>query len=96
MVCSNPKFRAGHNFLFSGKDHVWATIIPHTPPPPYSVLELDQGLRERSERFDREKQMLLDQNKQLKVELDKVMEALISKLKYAFSSSFDSATIWCA
>ncbi|XP_064397756.1 serine/threonine-protein kinase MRCK alpha-like isoform X2 [Halichondria panicea] len=40
-----------------------------------SVLELDQGLRERSERFDREKQMLLDQNKQLKVELDKVSSA---------------------
>ena len=60
-------------------------LIP--PLPPYSVLELDQGLRERSERFDREKQMLLDQNKQLKVELDKVMEAPISKLKYAFSSS---------
>ncbi len=22
MVCSNPKFETGHNFLFSGKYHV--------------------------------------------------------------------------
>ena len=37
-----------------------------------SVLDLDQGLREKSEKFEKEKQTLLEQNKQLKIELDKV------------------------
>ena len=37
-----------------------------------SVLELDQGLREKSEKFEKEKLSLMEQNKQLRQELDKV------------------------
>ena len=37
-----------------------------------SMMELDQGLQEKSEKFEREKASLMDQNKELRHELDKV------------------------
>ena len=37
-----------------------------------SVLELNQGLQEATEKFEKEKHSLLEQNKQLRTELDKV------------------------
>ena len=36
-----------------------------------SVLELDKGLQERSEKFKKEKQQLIEQNKDLRLQLDK-------------------------
>lgn len=36
-----------------------------------SVLELDKGLQERSEKFEREKDQLIEQTKQLRLKLDK-------------------------
>ena len=37
-----------------------------------SMMELDQGLREKSEKFEKEKNTLIEQNKQLRKEMDKV------------------------
>ena len=37
-----------------------------------SMLEFDQGLREKSEKFEKEKQGLIEQNKQLRKERDQV------------------------
>lgn len=37
-----------------------------------SVLEVDKGIQEKTERFEKEKQALLDQNKQLRAELEQV------------------------
>ncbi len=49
-------------------------------PPPCSVLELDQGLREKGEKYEKEKHTLLEQNKQLKQELDNVSILLYTVL----------------
>ena len=35
------------------------------------MLELDKGLQERSEKFEKEKQQLMEQNKHLRQQLDK-------------------------
>ena len=37
-----------------------------------SVLELNQGLQEKTEKFEKEKTTLMEQNKQLRAELDKI------------------------
>ena len=45
-----------------------------------SMMELDQGLRERSEKFEKEKNTLIEQNKQLRKEMDKVCVCLSPSL----------------
>ena len=42
-----------------------------------SMMELDQGLQEKSEKFEKEKSALKEKNKELRVELDKVHGILI-------------------
>ena len=37
-----------------------------------SVLEVDKGIQEKTERFQKEKQTLLEQNKQLRMQLEKM------------------------
>ncbi len=37
-----------------------------------SVMEVDKGIQEKTEKFEREKQQLLEQNKQLRLELEQV------------------------
>lgn len=46
-----------------------------------SVLEINQGLQEATEKFEKEKLTLMEQNKKLRAELDKInseKEALVS------------------
>ena len=52
-----------------------------------SMLEFDQGLREKSEKFEKDKQALLEQNKQLRKERDQVC-ALPSVYNSFFSVVF--------
>jgi serine/threonine-protein kinase MRCK len=42
-----------------------------------SMMELDQGLQEKSEKFEKEKLALKEKNKELRLELDKVQGMLI-------------------
>ena len=44
------------------------------------MLEFDQGLREKSEKFEKEKLALIEQNKQLRKEKDQVCAHLLQGL----------------
>lgn len=61
-----------------------------------SVLELDQGLREKSEKFGKEKLSLMEQNKQLRQELDKVISGLLSLSLSLFLSPLLSPLYQCS